>query len=431
MRRPTRSSSWASCLSCISSSHRGARSRATGRRKSSRRCWAGPRPWSTFLQRSPTHSKTGCAAPARRSTPIGRSSSPSSSRRSGSWKRFGARPRAAVSPIRGHSRTGYGQFRCRPLTPNGSPCCISFIRRRSNRSCHARREKRIAAHFADAGHGSYGRRRSPAPPDPQITRRAIRALVQLLRPCGPQSVATGHEPLGPIRPLGPPASAELEGFHDDEIAYKLDSAERVTEVRDAFLSGGPWVDDLRRAVQDTNLTDWRANSAFFEWVDARAGASRDGVAGVVGSRPVAHRAHRRVHGGGQRRDRHDRPCVRACRQRQVRPPSPCRRPDRARCAAAAAPLAGMSPPAGPPPRPASRLAGGDRNRAERLHRLRHRTVPPTTGGAYRAGSRRVGRTAARPSRRPARRTTRIPTRRRPQRPSGCGRGPGLRWCRSF
>jgi MoxR-like ATPase len=60
----------------------------------------------------------------------------------------------------------------------------------------------------------------------------------------------------------------LDGFYEDEIGYKLRAAEEVSKVRTAFLAGEPWIDDLKRAAQGTNLTDWRADAGFFEWVEA-------------------------------------------------------------------------------------------------------------------------------------------------------------------
>ncbi len=63
---------------------------------------------------------------------------------------------------------------------------------------------------------------------------------------------------------------EWDGFDEDERVYKLDVAARLTATREAvFDERSGWIDELKSSFGgDNNLTDWRLNNHFMQWVEA-------------------------------------------------------------------------------------------------------------------------------------------------------------------
>ena len=72
---------------------------------------------------------------------------------------------------------------------------------------------------------------------------------------------------------------EWDGFDAAERIYKVEVSERIAAARQAVLTGNDnWVDLLKKSFGGgNNLTDWRLNSRFIQWVESHPDQAKEAL----------------------------------------------------------------------------------------------------------------------------------------------------------
>jgi len=76
---------------------------------------------------------------------------------------------------------------------------------------------------------------------------------------------------------------ELDGFYDEESAYKLEIADGLAQVREKLLAEDRgWLETLRLAIvtPKNNLTSWQVNDSFSKWAAANPHEAKEALTAI-------------------------------------------------------------------------------------------------------------------------------------------------------